>query len=419
MKCVKLDKSSLIKIYGLFLLLICLLNCVLNKEQKTEQPDLIIIKKTLPFISYLMKDPDVLKIVKKDKVLYALTLKHKVRMELAINQCKDAGCYADALNWTPEEIIIVGDSLAGLANKSESFREIISKLKDTGYYNLYASYPDDKFVRAVWNNVASGVGHALDIYVRGNKPFYAAIDSISFGPEDEGFREKIKGLLSDELTDMENRVFFEVPVNIAIKALLLNKRDEAARYEPLDSGMNINAFKKIRNIKWDKYKYSMILVPGQGPEKDGVAIDPMGINRCRMAEEYFKNGAAPFIVVSGGHVHPNKTPFCEAVEMKKYMVKEFNIPEDAIFIEPHARHTTTNMRNTARMIYRFGIPADKKILIVTDPVQNAFLVGMEKRFMTELGCVPYRELKKLSETTSEYYPDRNALQCNPMDPLDP
>jgi hypothetical protein len=199
----------------------------------------------------------------------------------------------------------------------------------------------------------------------------------------------------------------------------LNERDEAARYEPLEEGMNKTAFENIKDIKWDKYPYSVILVPGQGPEKDGVVIDPMSMQRCRMAAEYFKKGAAPFIVVSGGHVHPNKTLYCEAIEMKKYLVKEQSVPEDVIIIEPHARHTTTNMRNTARMIYRFNMPADKKIVIITDSGQNGFIEKMEQRFMMELGCVPYLALEKLSENTSAYYPDRNALQCNPKDPLDP
>jgi hypothetical protein len=105
--------------------------------------------------------------------------------------------------------------------------------------------------------------------------------------------------------------------------------------------------------------------------------------------------------------------------MKKYLMQELHIPERAILIEPHARHTTTNLRNTGRMVYRFKIPDSMKILTVTDSVQNGYIVTMGKRFIDELGCLPYRDLKKISAEESEFYPIKNALQINPLDPLDP
>ena len=245
------------------------------------------------------------------------------------------------------------------------------------------------------------------------------IDSISFPRNDMKFRTDIHDILLGEVKKLGDKAFFELPVKLAIDALLINNRDEAARYEPLNKGINGTAFDNIRNIKWENYQYSMMLIPGEGPEKAGVIIDSLGIVRCKLAAQSYKKGLAPFIVVSGGHVHPYKTPYCEAVEMKKYLIKELNIPENVIIIEPHARHTTTNMRNAARIVYRFNLPADKKILVVTNANQNRFLLGMERRFMSELNCLPYRELKKLNEEMSEYYPDRNALQCNSIDPLDP
>jgi hypothetical protein len=107
------------------------------------------------------------------------------------------------------------------------------------------------------------------------------------------------------------------------------------------------------------------------------------------------------------------------VEMKKYMVQELMVPENAILIEPHARHTTTNLRNTARLVYRFKIPDNMKILTVTDPTQNAYIPKMGKRFMEELGYIPYRDLKMLSAEENEFYPIKDALQVNPLDPLDP
>jgi hypothetical protein len=60
-----------------------------------------------------------------------------------------------------------------------------------------------------------------------------------------------------------------------------------------------------------------------------------------------------------------------------------------------------------------------KILTVTDSIQNGYIVTMEKRFLDELGYIPYRDLKKLSAEESEFYPIKNALQVNSLDPWDP
>lgn len=406
------------KIWILLILLSCLLAGI-NAYAQNENSSAIIENKTFPFITCLKENPKLLKKIGKNPELIKLVSQHKGRIEIALKQCNDAGCYADALKWSQDEVAIVTDELIKLSRQDKSFKSLISTLRASGSYNLYGSYNDQEYIGAVWNSVAEGVTHILDVYIKGKQPFYAATDSISFKPDDRGFIEELKAMLADEIKGMEEKGFFEVPLNMAINALILNRRNEAARYEPLNGGINKTAFEKIKNVKWGNYPYSVILVPGKGPEEEGIVIDPQGIIRCRMAAEYYKKGAAPFIIVSGGHVHPNKTPYCEAVEMKKYLVKELSVPEDVIFIEPHARHTTTNMRNTARMIYRFNMPADKKIVIITDSGQNSFIDKMEKRFITELGGVPYRDIKKLSENTSAYLPDRNALQCNPKDPLDP
>ena len=106
--------------------------------------------------------------------------------------------------------------------------------------------------------------------------------------------------------------------------------------------------------------------------------------------------------------------------MKKYLIEELNVPEDVVFIEPDARHTTTNLRNASRIIYHFGIPANKPVLIVTDKSQSSYInSGMAKTSMRDLGYLPYKNLKKISETETEFYPNWESMQVDPFDPLDP
>jgi hypothetical protein len=387
---------------------------------RQEINDSIITQKTFPIFDYIARNRNFADVIKKDAELNRQNLQQLERVQKALRQCADVACYAEAARWNSGEIAAIGKRLMQLSQQNIKLRPLPGILRAGEHYRLYDSQPDDAFMASAWNDAALGVNYILDIYIEGKKPRYPAIDSIAFPAGDVGFREQVRReLLGMVKRYPANGLFFQMPLEFALSALALNGRDEAARYEPLSQGMNRTVIKHIPSIAWASFPYSLILVPGQGPEQPGIAIDPMSITRCRLAAERYRKGLAPLIVVSGGHVHPNKTPYAEAVEMKKYMVKELGIPDNAILIEPHARHTTTNMRNTARIVYRFGMPDTMKILTVSDSVQSSYIPMMEKRFMDELKCIPYRDMKVLSAEENEFYPVRNALQSNPLDPLDP
>src|SRR5262249_4741030 len=155
-------------------------------------------------------------------------------------------------------------------------------------------------------------------------------------------------------------------LEVVLAALAEQKRDEAARYEPLAQGENRAALERIPNIDWPTYPYSLILVPGQGPTSLDVPLDPGGQYRCDLAVDRYHARLAPLIAVSGGHVHPDRTPYSEAIQMKQYLMTMKGIPEDAILVDPHARHTTTNLRNVSRLLYRYHIPADRPVLVTSD-----------------------------------------------------
>ncbi|RYY29991.1 MAG: YdcF family protein, partial [Chitinophagaceae bacterium] len=178
-------------------------------------------------------------------------------------------------------------------------------------------------------------------------------------------------------------------------------------------------FKQAAKTDWKKYPATAMLVPGLGPQRADIRLDPGAARRCELAANRFKKGEAPFIIVSGGHVHPPQTPYNEAIEMRKYLVNELKIPASAVIIEPHARHTITNIRNAARLIYLFGMPADKPVKIVSDDLQSAYIFMLKGRFMTELGYLPYKGLNRDPTGAPLFYPDLSCFKRNPYDPLDP
>jgi hypothetical protein len=382
-----------------------------------------LVKKAFPLLNILQKEEALKDVIQRQRVFSAISSQMLLRVEKSQKHGADVRSYASAIQWKENEIRTIGDELVKLYTTNSSFKAIIPALKKDGQYKLYEELSDTALIRNAWNDAALGINNIFDVYLQGKKPLYPAIDSISFQVNDEAFtdqvNEEFKALVQSAKKD-KNQLFFQLPLKAALKVLAINGRDEAIRYEPLDKGTNESAARKIPTIDWNEYPYSVILVPGQGPSEEGVVLDPLSIYRCQLAAERYRSKLAPFLVVSGGHVHPNKTPYSEAVEMKKFLIDNLKIPEEDIFIEPHARHTTTNLRNTTRIIYRFGMPYEKPVLIVTSMNQNNYINGkMGPRGKKELGYFPYKELKKLSINESGFTPTLESLQANPFDILDP
>jgi len=148
---------------------------------------------------------------------------------------------------------------------------------------------------------------------------------------------------------------------------------------------------------------------------------PRAANRFRLAVKRFRENKAPLILVSGGFVHPAQTPCCEAIEMKKMLMASFGLSDDSILVDPFARHTTTNIRNAVREIYRYGIPFGKRALIVTDSHQSLNIQDPKfgSRCLSELRYCPYQSLTRLSPDDLAFVPNIESLQADSMDPLDP
>jgi len=372
------------------------------------------------FLLYSLERNNALRdIVAKDAVLSRLSSDRKSRLSTAYSQCGDAACIGKALEWTTADIQVVGEELQRLTQTNGEMAEFVQRLKVVDRYPLYSQDADTTFIRKAWQDVAAGMNHISRVYLMGMPPRYPKIDSISFRPADPVFVQKVKAATQQVIAAGVNATFYRQSLLASLKALEINGRDEATRYEPLYSGANAAPFSKSKKTNWNAYRYSAILVPGSGPGKQGQSMDSMGMYRCKLAAEAYDKNTAPFIIVSGGHVHPYKTPFCEAIEMKKYMVGKLGLPDSAVIIEPHARHTTTNIRNAVRLVYLFNIPAAKPMLIVSDSFQSLAIEKMAARFINEIGYLPYTGLERKSPTENIILPDLKAWQQDPEDPLDP
>lgn len=370
-------------------------------------------------------------LLKKDLVLNAIARQKADSIKNALKYCnRDALCYTSRLKFSQEEIHAISNRLAELYQPGNELDRLVKQhLIPSGCYILFQHLSAKEMLVKAWEQDAMGINFCIGVYGEGKKANYPLIDSISFAtrnPRDTstyhpGYTSLLyntTSLLSIQVSDTS--LFYQAPMMAALQFLEINERDQAADFEPMAAGENKVAVNKIKTIHWDNYKYSVILVPGAGPDDPKMPLSAEGMLRCRLAALQYQKGLAPFIMVSGGKVHPYKTRYCEATEMKQFLIDKLGVPASAIIIDPHARHTTTNMRNAARLMFRYGIPFNKPGITCTTRGQSAMIgTTLIERCRKELDMAPYRNGQRLSETEIEFFALIEALHIDPTEPMDP
>jgi DUF218 domain len=381
-------------------------------------------EKNFYFFSVLQEGFQLRHVLSADPALAGIAAERDRSLTRSLMSCKeDAICALKSLLWTDEEIHAVSLALADLYRRNLTLRQQVDgRLRTSGAYVLYEKQGDTELLMAAWEICARGVNDILSVYGAGEAPRYPLIDSVSFDVHSTEFQQRLGTLIRRAAAPVSpSKMFFESSLNAALELLAMNHRDEAGRLEPMEAGVNFAAVSAVHTTVWGKYSYSVIVVPGEGPDDPNTPLSNAGRRRTALAAEAYHAGKAPFILVSGGFVHPAQTRFSEALEMKRALLQDFNVPEAVVLVDPHARHTTTNMRNAAREIYRYGIPMNKPALVVSDAAQLAYIAGQPfaDRCLKELGYMPFRILSRTSDTQLVFQPEIESLEQDPMDPLDP
>ena len=380
--------------------------------------------KNFYLLSALERTPGAHDAVKTNPVLARIATERLAALDRAVDSCNlDIECHAAAFRWSDAQMEEAARALAALYRTSPAIRTLTDgPLRATGLYVRYQDLGGPDLLEHAWSDCIRGIDRAIDVYALGKPPRYPAIDSIAYDVKTEAHRrvvQHVAAVLEDDRAGLDSA--FSASLRFALDLMMVNRRDEAGRFEPMEMGENAAAFRRAKSVDWSRYPYTAIVVPGSGNDRPGVRLSPNGTLRDEIAAKRFREGKAPFILVSGGFVHPNQTEFSEAIEMKRDLIARFGIPGDAIIVDPHARHTTTNMRNAARLLYRYAIPFDRKALVSTDPDQSRNIEDplFAKRCMDELGYVPFRLLGRISPLDLEFLPVKESLQADPQDPLDP
>lgn len=326
------------------------------------------------------------------------------RQRITICQPQPA-CLVEPRVWTPAEVDTAAVAVARLSKRLPA---------------LPLAHGDT--IEAAVRRELGAIGHVLTTYGLGTAPRYSKIDSAVWPTDARGFRDSVVSALAlAEASKTSRDMAFADSWRLALALLAVNDRTEAATFEPLDEGENAAAIRLAAAIDWAKYRYTAIIVPGAGPDDPDMPLSPSGKVRVALAAARFRAGVAPFIIVSGGNVHPNRTRYNEAVEMRRALIDRFGIPVERIVIDPYARHTTTNLRNAVRRLAAMKAPLDKPALIVTAKDQLAYILSAKftARNEEELGYQPGTLGAALSAVEAPFVPSARSLVTDPVDPLDP
>lgn len=331
-----------------------------------------------------------------DPELVALADAERADLVAASSCAGDLDCVRAALVWTADQNTVASARLEALFAPSDLFAR---HLDPSGAFVHDAARPPGERITLAWSATAADLAAAFDVYV-------AALDVAARA-------EVVDAAEADG-------AWFEPLVQVVTGAMVRLGRDEAARYEPLADGENAAAMARMATIDWDEWPFALIVVPGQAADDALTPLSTLSASRADAGALRFQDGLAPFVLTSGGHVHPDQTPFSEAIEMKAWLMDTWDLPEDTILVDPYARHTTTNVRNAARIGLRGGMPPDAPILLTSDPFQVAYILTfVGSRAEDELGYLPWRGMGSLAQEDLCYRAHADVLTLDPSDPLDP
>lgn len=356
----------------------------------------------------------------------AVVSERSARVRTAVTSCADdSPCRVRAIRWTDGEIEASGVALLDVLSGTNQLSTLATAMRTSGAFARYAHMPDTELVSHAWHDVADGHNRILDVQGLGEAPLYPAIDSITFEPNSDLWQGVVVEATNHLLLprEQENPVSprEELAHRFSLLLLYLNERENAGFFPDLHSRHNAAARQAISTTDWEAYPYSVILVLGDGPDRDAQTVGTYGKMRLARAAMLYNSGMAPFLVVSGGNVHPALTPINEALEMKRELMERHGIPESAIVMEPHARHTTTNFRNTARLMIRYGIPLDRPALATTSEGHSRYAGGAEfdQKAMDEISFIPREVIRRLNPYDIVFLPNPLSTHRDNRDPLDP
>ncbi|AQR63160.1 hypothetical protein BZG35_17025 [Brevundimonas sp. LM2] len=331
-----------------------------------------------------------------------------------------AACAPEALRWTDDERARAAAAVGRVYDRTPAVRRLVdAHMRPSGRFHRDAALDDRALLVRAWTEAQSSIDRIIRVYALGEAPRYADIDSVIY-PVDGRYYQGLLGQLIREVARRADQPgpAYDLSRAFALELMDANLRDDAVRQSDLQDRENAATMARLAGVRWSDFPYAAILVPGYSPEVAYEPLNPAARIRLRRGVEHYRAGRAPVIIVSGGTLRPIGTPFNEALQMKRFLISHHGIPGDAILIDPVARHTTSNMRNAARLIFSMGSPRGMKALVSGQVTYIASAI-FAARCVNDYGYVPFVLGRRLDFDTYEFAPVLTSLHREATDPMDP
>ncbi len=361
--------------------------------------------------------------IESDPTLSRIALRKTAQLKTANEQgMKVTAAYSSIARWSDDEVAEVKAALAKIMDGDSRFSAtLVSHMRSSGAYERYRDLADKDLVLRAWTDIAQAMNRCIGVYADGVHP-QTPDDAPAYVTTETEYQNWIAIAVQVMVDAGSSRpLFTDVSKEFVLQLLRINGREDAAREKTLERAENERTWEKLRSVDWGAYRYSAIVLLGAASRLPGTELSPRAALRVDLAARCFAQKLAPVIIPTGGSVHPLGTHYIEAVAMKKELMERWSVPGDAILLEPCARHTTTNLRNAVRLIYRGRIPMEKEILVVSDAMHIATTAkkDFEIRCEKELGYLPARIVERPTEFSLGMMPDIRSLHRDAGDPLDP
>jgi hypothetical protein len=233
--------------------------------------------KNFYLLSMLERNPGAREAVKKSPALARMAAERQAGISRAVNSCSiDLDCNTAAFRWSDAQISEGARALAALYGTSPAIRALADgPLRDSGMYVRYQDLDGAGLLARAWRDCILGINRAIDVYGLGKPPRYAAIDSMTYDAKSDGWRHVVQNLtavLEDGRASQD--LAFSASLRFALELMTMNDRDEAGRFEPMETGENAAAFRRAKSVDWSRYPYTVIVVPGAGNGRPGVRLSP-------------------------------------------------------------------------------------------------------------------------------------------------
>ncbi len=147
--------------------------------------------------------------------------------------------------------------------------------------------------------------------------------------------------------------------------------------QPVDArALNAPALAGLPSLLRERHEVDCLIVPGFTPRRGRISpgrLHPKAADRCATAAADLVRGVAPVAIVTGGVVRGADN---EAMLMREALL-DLGIERDRILVEPRAQHTTTNLRNAARIMFDAGL-------------RSAYVVTSDASYRSRIHWVAHR-----------------------------